>query len=125
MALHKGEGWAVGNIDDLGDGPGFRKIRRELDVSEMGVNAIVLPPGVDPDFHLHERQEEVYFVHQGAVEIEFGDGTKHRLDTGGLARVAADVPRKLTTVGDQDAVYLIFGAQGGYVGRDGLQLDAD
>ena len=92
MALHKGEGWAVGNIDDLGDGPGFRKIRRELDVSEMGVNAIVLPPGVKPDFHLHERQEEVYFVHQGAVEIEFGDGSTHRLETGGLARVAARGP---------------------------------
>ena len=98
MALHKGDGWAVGNIDDLGEGPGFRKIRRELDVSEMGVNAIVQPPGVEPDFHLHERQEEVYFVHEGAVEIEFGDGTKHRLDAGGLARVAAATPRKVTAV---------------------------
>jgi len=125
MALHKGEGWAVGNLDDLGDGPGFRKIRRELDVAEMGVNAIVLPAGVDTNFHLHERQEEVYFVHRGAIEIEFGDGEKHRLETGGLARVAADVPRRIITVSDEDAVYVIFGAEGGYVGRDGLQWDAD
>ena len=119
MALHKGEGWSVANLDDLGEGPGFRKIRRELDVSEMGVNAIVQPVGVEPDFHFHERQEEVYFVHQGAVEIEFGDGTKHRLEAGGLARVAAETPRKVTAVGDQDAVYIVFGAEGGYVGRDG------
>ena len=124
MALHKGEGWAVGNLDDLGDGPGFRKIRRELDVAEMGVNAIVLPAGVETDFHLHERQEEVYFVHRGAIEIEFGDGAKHRLDAGGLARVAAEVPRRIIAAGDEDAVYVIFGAQGGYVGRDGLQWDA-
>ncbi len=125
MALHKGEGWAVGNIDDLGEGPGFRKVRRELEVAEMGVNAIVQPPGVEPEFHLHERQEEVYFVHEGAVEIEFGDGTKHRLDAGGLARVAAAIPRKVTAVSEEAAVYVVFGAQGGYVGRDGLQWNAD
>ena len=119
MAIHKGDGWAVANIDDLGDGPGFRKIRRELDVSEMGVNAIIQPVGVQPNFHFHERQEEVYFVHQGAVEIEFRDGAKHRLEAGGLARVAAATQRKVTAVGDQDAVYVVFGAEGGYVGRDG------
>ena len=64
-------------------------------------------------------------MHQGTVEIEFGDGTTHRLEAGGLARVAAATPRKVTTVGDEDAVYVIFGAKGGYVGRDGQQVDAD
>ena len=34
-------------------------------------------------------------MHRGAVEIEFGDGTKHRLEAGGLARVAAQTPRKV------------------------------
>ncbi len=119
MALDKGDGWAVGNIDDLGEGPGFRKVRRELDVAEMGVNAIVLPAGMETGFHFHERQEEVYFVHSGAVEIEFGDGSTHRLEAGGLARVDAPTHRKLKAVGEQDAVYICFGAQGGYVGRDG------
>ncbi len=123
MGLHKGEGWAVANIDDLGEGPGFRKVRRELDVSEMGVNAIVLPAGMDTGFHFHDRQEEVYFVHTGALEIEFGDGTTHRLDAGGLARVDAPTHRKITALGDQDAVYICFGAHGGYVGRDGREPD--
>jgi mannose-6-phosphate isomerase-like protein (cupin superfamily) len=124
MALHKGEGWAVADLGDLGEGPGFRKIRRELDVSEMGVNAIVLPVGVKPTFHHHERQEEVYFVHRGEVEIAFGDGSTHRLGPGGLARVAAQTPRKLTALGDEDAVYVVFGAHGGYVGRDGVETDS-
>lgn len=124
MALHKGEGWAVGNIDDLGEGPGFRKVRRELDVSEMGVNAIVLPAGMSTSFHFHERQEEVYFVHSGSIEMEFGDGTKHQLNTGGLARVDAPTHRKLTALGDQEAVYICFGAQGGYVGRDGQTAES-
>ena len=100
MALQKGRGWAVANLDDLGEGPGFRKVRRELDVAEMGVNAIVLPAGMETGFHFHERQEEVYFVHRGAVEIEFGDGSTHRLEPGGLARVDAPTHRRLKAVGD-------------------------
>jgi hypothetical protein len=27
----KGEGWAVASLDDLGEGPGFRKVRSALD----------------------------------------------------------------------------------------------
>jgi quercetin dioxygenase-like cupin family protein len=74
-----GEGYSVGHLDDLGDGPGFRKIRPELDVTEFGVNAIVLPAGIETGFHMHERQQELYFVHSGWVEIEFDDGSVHEL----------------------------------------------
>lgn len=119
QAPRKGDGYAVAQLDELGEGPGFRKIRRELGVEEFGANAIVLPPGIETGFHFHERQEELYFVHAGTVEIEFGDGTAHRLGPGGLARVAAPTPRRLKNVGDEDAVFVIVGAQGGYVGRDG------
>ena len=45
------EGYAVGHLDDLGDGPGFRKIRKELGVTAFGVNAIVLPAGIETGFH--------------------------------------------------------------------------
>ncbi len=115
----EGEGFAVANIEGLGEGPGFRKIRRELGVEEFGVNAIVMPPGFEAGFHWHEEQEEVYFVHAGAIEMEFGDGSIHRLGPGGVARVAAPTHRKVRSVGEGDAVYVVVGAKGGYVGRDG------
>ena len=115
----QGDGYAVANIDGLGEGPGFRKVRRELGVEEFGVNAIVLPPSYETGFHFHERQEELYIFHSGEVEMEFGDGTVHRLGPGGLARVAAATHRKIRNMGDADAVYVCVGAQGGYVGRDG------
>ncbi len=115
-----GEGYSVGHLDDLGEGPGFRKIRPELDVTEFGVNAIVLPPGYETGLHMHERQQELYFVHSGQVEIEFGDGSTHPLGPGGLARVDASAKRKLRNVGENEAVYVCVGAQGGYVGRDGI-----
>ena len=115
-----GDGYAVASLDGLGEGYGFRKIRKGLDVSEFGINAIVLPPGYETGFHLHERQQELYFVHSGEVEIEFGDGATHRLGPGGIARVDASTARRLRNVGETEAVYVIVGAQGGYVGRDGI-----
>jgi len=115
----KGEGFAVGNLDSIGEGPGFRKVRRELEVAELGVNALVFPPGYAGGFHFHDEQEELYFVHQGTAEFEFGDGSKHVLGPGGLARVDAATHRRVTNVGDDDVVMLVTGAKGGYVGRDG------
>jgi mannose-6-phosphate isomerase-like protein (cupin superfamily) len=115
----EGDGYAVGNLDDLGDGPGFRKIRKGLGVTAFGVNAIVLPPGIETGFHYHDTQEELYFVHRGAIEIEFGDGAVLALGEGGLARVDAATVRKLRNVGEVDAVYVCAGGKDGYVGRDG------
>ncbi len=117
--VRKGEGYAVANLDDLGEGPGFRKVRKGLDVTAFGVNAIVLPPGIETGFHYHDEQEELYFLHSGTLEIEFGDGTTHRLDEGSLARVDAPTLRKVRNPGETDAIYLIAGGKGGYVGRDG------
>jgi len=118
-AVESGEGWSVASIDGLGDGPGFRKIRRELGVAEFGVNAIVIPAGYDTGHHYHDTQEELYIVLDGIVEIRFGDGTAHRLEPGGLARVDAPVHRAIKNVGEGDATYVVVGAKGGYVGRDG------
>jgi uncharacterized cupin superfamily protein len=121
----KGEGYAVAHLDDMGDGPGFRKIRRELGVAELGINAIVMPPGIESGFHFHDEQEELYFVHSGELEIEFGDGTVHRLGPGGIARVDAATHRRTRNAGDIDAVYVVVGAKGGYVGRDGRAPEGD
>ena len=118
--IASGDGYSVAHLDDLGDGPGFRKIRAQLGVTEFGANAIVLPPGYETGFHSHERQQELYFVHAGQVEIEFGDGTTHPLAPGGLARVDASANRKLRNAGSEDAVYVCVGGEGGYVGRDGI-----
>ena len=120
MARAQGQGWAAAHLDDLGEGHGFRKIRKELDITAFGVNAIVLPAGMWTSRHLHERQEELYFVHRGTLEFEFGDGERVRLEAGGLVRVDASTVRRMGNVGDEDAVYVIVGGEGGYVGRDGV-----
>jgi mannose-6-phosphate isomerase-like protein (cupin superfamily) len=118
-----GDGYTVATLDSLGSGPGFRKIRAEMGVEAFGVNAVVMPAGYEANFHAHEQQEELYFIHRGTAEIEFGDGTVHRLGPGGLARVDAATPRRLRAVGDEDVIYLCAGGKGGYVGRDGVAID--
>ena len=115
-----GEGWAVSSLDRLGDGPGFRKIRTPLGVTAFGINAIVLPAGIETGRHAHERQEEVYFLHAGRMEIEFGDGSTQQLEPGGIARVDPSTVRRMRNVGDTDSVYVIVGGADGYVGRDGV-----
>ena len=121
--LTQGKGYAVASLDDLGEGYGFRKVRRGLDVTAFGVNAIVLPPGYDAGSHYHDEQEELYFVHRGTIEMRFGDGTKHVLGEGSFARVDAATVRGIRNPSEEDAVYVIVGGKNGYVGRDGRAPD--
>jgi uncharacterized cupin superfamily protein len=115
----KGKGWTVSSIGDLGEGPGFRKVRSALGVTEFGVNAIVLPPGYTSRRHFHERQQELYLVLSGEIELEL-DGDKHTLGPGGLARVDPSTVRSLRNTSEsEEAVYFCVGGAGGYVGRDG------
>jgi quercetin dioxygenase-like cupin family protein len=115
----EGDGYAVANVDALAEGPGFRKIRRQLGVTAFGVNAIELPAGFATGRHYHDEQEELYFVHRGRVEFTFGDGSTHELGPGGLARVDASTVRQIKCIGDENALYVIAGGKDGYVGRDG------
>lgn len=121
-----GDGFAVGSLDGLGEGFGFRKVRKELGVQAFGVNAIVLPPGFAAYPHFHERQEELYFVHSGTLEFTFhqDDAQKHVLGPGGLARVDASTVRQVRNASEtEEAVFLCVGGEGGYVGRDGKRPD--
>src|SRR4051812_3516571 len=122
----EGGGYAVGHLDGLGEGWGFRKVRSGLGVTEFGVNAIVLPPGYSAGWHKHERQAELYFVHRGRVAIEFGDGSEHVLDEGGLARVAPDGARRVRDLdAPSESAQRAVGPAAGYVGRDGVQVKGE
>ena len=113
----EGEGWTVGSLDGLGTGPGFRRVREGLGVAGFGVNAVVMAPGYVGNAHWHDRQEELYFVHSGTVEIRLGDSIE-LLGPGGFARVDASTVRQLSNPGDAEATVLIVGGWGGYAGPD-------
>jgi mannose-6-phosphate isomerase-like protein (cupin superfamily) len=119
----EGDGYAVANIDALGDHYGFRKIRTGVGVTAFGINAICMPPGYKGPRHAHEEQQEIYFVHRGTMRIELGDGSSHVLGPGGIARVDAATTRRIVNVSeDEDLVYVSAGGKDGYVGRDGINM---
>ena len=109
---------AFSSLDELGDGPGFRKIRQALGVTAFGINAIVMPAGHDGFLHFHDTQDELYFVHRGRVEVEV-EGETRVVGEGGLFHAESTTPRKVSNPFDEEAVLLAIGGKDGYVARDG------
>jgi mannose-6-phosphate isomerase-like protein (cupin superfamily) len=115
-------GHRFGSLDELGEGYGFRKVRKPLGVTAFGVNLIVFPPGYDGFDHYHDTQDELYFVHAGTARFEV-DGEERVLGPGGLCHVESTTPRKVSNAGEDDLVLLVVGGKGGYVERDGHMVD--
>jgi mannose-6-phosphate isomerase-like protein (cupin superfamily) len=115
-------GYTISSLDELGEGYGFRKVRRALGVTAFGVNAIVMPPRYDGFHHFHDTQDELYFVHSGTARVEV-DGEERLLGPGGLVHVESTTPRKVSNAGDEDLVLLVVGGKDGYVERDGHLVD--
>jgi len=110
------------SVDELGEGYGFRKVRKPMGVEAFGVNVIVMPPRYDGFHHFHDKQDELYFVHSGSAKIEVEDAER-TLGPGGLFHVSSTTPRKVSNAGEDDLVLLVVGGKGGYVERDGHLVD--
>jgi mannose-6-phosphate isomerase-like protein (cupin superfamily) len=118
-------GYAFGSIDELGDGYGFRSVRRALGVTAFGVNAVVMAPGYDGFLHYHDTQDELYLVHRGRARVDVG-GEVRELGPGGLFHAEATTPRKVSNASDEeDLVLFVVGGKDGYVERDGHLVDPE
>jgi mannose-6-phosphate isomerase-like protein (cupin superfamily) len=118
-------GYSFSSIDELGDGYGFRKVRRALGVTAFGANVIVFPPGYEGFHHWHDEQDELYFVHHGRARVEVGDEVRE-LGEGGFVHVESTTPRRVSNASDsEDLVLLVVGGKDGYVERDGHLVDPD
>jgi mannose-6-phosphate isomerase-like protein (cupin superfamily) len=110
--------YKIASLDELGDGYGFRKVRKALDITAFGVNGLVFPPNYEGPAHYHDEQDELYFVHRGIATFEF-DGEEHEVGEGGLVHVESTTHRRVSNRTGDDLVLLIVGGKGGYVERDG------
>jgi uncharacterized cupin superfamily protein len=112
-------------MDELGEGPGFRKVRGALGVTAFGVNGVVYPPGFVGFQHWHDEQDELYFIHRGRARVEVGDEVRE-LGEGGLFHAESTTPRLIINASDtEDLVMLVIGGKGGYVERDGHLVDME
>jgi mannose-6-phosphate isomerase-like protein (cupin superfamily) len=117
-------GYTIGSLDELGDGYGFRSVRRALGVTAFGVNAVVMAPHFEGFLHYHDTQDELYFVHSGTARFEVGDEVRE-LGPGSLIHVESTTPRRFSNAGDDDLVVLVVGGKDGYVERDGHLVDPE
>lgn len=118
-------GYTFSSVDELGEGYGFRKVRRALGITAFGANVIVFPPGYEGFRHWHDRQDELYFVHRGKARVEVGDEVRE-LGEGGLLHVESTTPRLVSNASEtDDLVLLVLGGKDGYVERDGHLVDVD
>jgi uncharacterized cupin superfamily protein len=103
---------------DLSGDERFVPLRRLLGISTFGLNAIVFQPGQRGRIHRHLRQEEVYLVLEGELTLLL-EGEEHRVERGGIVRVAPAVRRQLVNKGRDRLVLLALGGATPHEGRDG------
>jgi hypothetical protein len=96
--------YSIASLDELGEGYGFRKIRKPLGVTAFGVNALVFPPGYEGPNHYHDTQDELYFVHRGIATFSF-DGEAH------------DVPEDITAEATSQYGALVMSAGNALTGH--------
>jgi mannose-6-phosphate isomerase-like protein (cupin superfamily) len=114
-------GYSISSLAELGEGYGFRKVRRALGVTAFGANVIVMPPRYEGFLH---TQDELYFVHAGRARFEVEDEVRE-LGPGSLVYVESTTQRRFSNAGDDDLVVLVVGGKDGYVERDGHLVDPE
>jgi mannose-6-phosphate isomerase-like protein (cupin superfamily) len=116
--------YSIASLEELGEGYGFRKIRKPLGVTAFGVNALVFPPGYEGPAHYHDHQDELYFIHRGTATFIFGD-EEREVSEGGLVHVESTTPRTVANRSAEDLIVFIVGGKDGYVERDGQLVNAE
>ena len=59
-------GYAFSSMDELGEGPGFRRSERALGVTAFGVNGVCIHPGSwDPSTGMTSRTSSISFIEAG------------------------------------------------------------
>ena len=123
----KGEGYAVANLDDLGEGPGFRKIRKALGRHRLRRQRD-RPAALLRDRQPLPRRAGGALLRPQRRGRDRASATARpsALGPGGLAWVDAPTARKVRNLSDsEDAVYVIVGGKDGYVGRDGKLAEGE
>ena len=104
---------------DIESSERFQSIRRELGVSTMGINLIVLRPGERGRIHRHLHQEEVFLVLDGRLTV-VAESEERDLGVGEICRIAPDIRRQLVNRGPHRVAILALGGAATHEARDGV-----
>ncbi|QCS42695.1 cupin domain-containing protein [Natrinema versiforme] len=98
-------------IDEEWGGMWF--LKEDLDTAELGISVLELEPGGKGMEHdeSDSGQEEVYYVVEGAVEVDLADADETvALETDEVIRLDPDETRQIHNRGDERAKLVLVGA---------------
>jgi mannose-6-phosphate isomerase-like protein (cupin superfamily) len=93
----------------------------------VGLIESLLPPGYSPPLHIHDREDETFYVLEGEVSILCGDRT-FRAAPGACAFLPRGVPHTFVVEGDRPARMLGIMTPGGgeaFFAEGGRPADTD
>jgi uncharacterized cupin superfamily protein len=88
-------------------------LRGPLGLSEMRARIWYFDPGEQSFYHLHDQQEELYYLVDGPAQIRVGadeDEEVLTVEEGAAVSVAPGTPRQLRNETDSSVQWLVIGA---------------
>ncbi|MDA1001259.1 MAG: cupin domain-containing protein [bacterium] len=110
--------WEDGEIlqmDNVQESRGWRILVDEKNAGSrfMSMGNQDIPVGTSIPVHIHEKEEEILFFHEGEAELEI-DGNIYPVKAGMSCFLPAKVPHGLKNTGDTPLKMLWFFAPAGY-----------
>ena len=103
------------SLGEIEDASGWAPIRKHLGVQSFGINAWTVGEVGERIIPEHDEtpsgQQELYFVHAGAVKATV-DGTEVSLPAGSFLHCEPEVVRALESTGSPTTLLVIGGAPG-------------
>jgi quercetin dioxygenase-like cupin family protein len=81
----------------------------------LGLIEQVVPPGFGSPYHVHHREDEAFYVLEGAIRF-FSEGRSWVLEAGGFAFLPRGIPHGFRTEGDVASRSLLLATPGGFEG---------
>jgi quercetin dioxygenase-like cupin family protein len=119
MSVAQGTGWKIELVDDVPpvkpDWPAtWKSIRNHFGITAFGINAVTKDAGnvlIPEHDETASGQQEIYFVHVGAVTVT-ADGAVTAVPAGGLIALEPGVRRKIEST-ESPTTLLVVGAAPG------------
>jgi uncharacterized cupin superfamily protein len=106
--------WVMVNLSDLEpaadeDSYASYDLSAALGLDQMRANIFRFRPGDKMEYHSHRRQEELFYILEGAGEL-IVNGERHPVSAGTLVRLDPAERRQILHTGDDELVWLAVGA---------------
>jgi uncharacterized cupin superfamily protein len=108
------EPWVMMNLSEMtpaadGDSYAYYDLSSALGLDQMRANIFRFRPGDKMEYHSHRRQEELFYILEGAGELVV-NGERHPVSAGTLVRLEPAERRQIINPDSDELVWLAVGA---------------